>query len=74
MDTLRLVVVIGTTSRDVMAPSIRRCFTHDLSVGPPDMDGRTMLLQQFLGPRLNRSSDVLEQAVKQTEGYFPKVC
>lgn len=64
---------MGTVVGDNMSPSLRRCFTHELPVEPPDGDGRQMLLEHYLGMPKTCKSNIVEEAVRATNGFCPRV-
>ncbi|GMH35252.1 hypothetical protein BSKO_03120 [Bryopsis sp. KO-2023] len=68
----RLAVIVGTSNGKDMQPALRRCFTHEIAVEPPDATGRERLLQNFLGLQPGACGEVISEAVKQTAGVFPR--
>lgn len=66
-------MLVGTITGDSISPSLRRCFTHELPVEPPDADGREILLRHYLSLPDHSKSDITKEIVKVTNGFFPRV-
>ena len=72
--TLNPVIVIGCTNDvDLISPPIRRCFTHEIAISPPDKQEREFLLRSWMenaGPALK--DEDWESLARHTAGLLPR--
>ncbi|XP_068654363.1 peroxisomal ATPase PEX6 isoform X2 [Aristolochia californica] len=72
-----VLLVAAADSSDGLASSIRRCFSHEISVGPLSEAQRLEMLSQFLrhvsnDSTINDGEAVLKDIVGQTAGFMPR--
>lgn len=72
-----LLLVAAADSSEGLPPTIRRCFTHEISIGPLTEEQRVEMLSQSLhdvsGLLPNAASDdFIKDIVGQTSGFMPR--
>ncbi|OAY49564.1 peroxisome biogenesis protein 6 isoform X1 [Manihot esculenta] len=73
----QLLLVATAESSEGLPPTVRRCFSHEISMGPPTEEQRVEMLSQLLqsGSELLSSSgleDAVKDIVGQTSGFMPR--
>ncbi|KAL2556705.1 Peroxisome biogenesis protein 6 [Forsythia ovata] len=72
-----VLLVAAADSSEGLPPTIRRCFSHEVSMGPLTEEQRIQMLSQYfqsvseLFPN-NSSEDLLKDIVGQTSGFMPR--
>lgn len=72
-----LLLVAAADSSEGLPPAIRRCFTHEISMGPLTEEQRAEMLSNSLRPIAgllpdDTSDDLVKDLVGQTSGFMPR--
>eukprot|EP00803_Ostreobium_quekettii_P000394 evm.model.scf_50.5 EVM.evm.TU.scf_50.5 scf_50:124092-132107(-) len=65
-------ILMASCTEDSVGGPLRRCFTHELKVEPPDAAGRNLMLQSYLNCQEDTKDHVVSHAVSQTAGFVPR--
>ncbi|KAM7255147.1 hypothetical protein ACFE04_020388 [Oxalis oulophora] len=73
----KVLLVAAVDSAEGLAPPIRQCFEHELSMGPFTEEQRTQILSHLLQavseiPSKDLSEDFIKDMVGQTSGFMPR--
>ncbi|XP_043720572.1 peroxisome biogenesis protein 6 [Telopea speciosissima] len=73
----KVLLIVGADSCDGLPPGIRRCFSHEVSMGPLNEEQRVEMLSESMRSLLERlphtdKKDLIKDIAGQTSGFMPR--